>query len=90
MKLSKTLIALGMLINQGVWAHAGHYDSRPWQVCNEKSVGDKCAYDTHDKRYVGTCQSIQKTPMCVRNQPIESFKKPNPQKTSKQSEQLSS
>ena len=86
MKSSKALVAMSMLISQGVFAHAGHYDSAPWQVCKDKNVGDNCAYETHDKRYVGSCQAMQQASMCVRNQPIERLNKLEAPQTSKDAE----
>tara|TARA_R110001583_G_scaffold57547_2_gene172181 strand:+ start:26394 stop:26642 length:249 start_codon:yes stop_codon:yes gene_type:complete len=61
-----------MLTTNQVDAHAGHLNEKAITVCTDKVRSDACQYEGgHDDLFIGTCQYMVETLMCVRNQPIQ-------------------
>lgn len=50
----------------------GHGNEIMWKACDAQKINDRCSFENlnHDV-YRGTCQSISKAMVCVRNQPID-------------------
>lgn len=76
MKLWRSVLGLvfgtGALLGPAVAAaHSGHTMQEPWQVCEDATLSDACAWanDAGDL-YVGTCREVSDTLLCVRNKPI--------------------
>ncbi len=76
MKLWRSVLGLvfgtGALLGPAVAAaHSGHTMQEPWQVCEDATLSDACAW-TNDAGdlYVGTCREVSDTLLCVRNKPI--------------------
>lgn len=76
---SQTVLrTLGILITLAATiasAHDGHLNDAPWAACNKQKIGALCAYtNASGDVYRGTCRSMNKHLICVRNKPIEKFK----------------
>jgi hypothetical protein len=57
---------------QSVSAHSGHINEKAVEACTEKARSEACQYNGgHDDLYIGSCQYMSTTLMCVRNQPIQ-------------------
>lgn len=64
--LSVVLVLPGLAI-----AHSGTTSKIAWAVCDEKPKSSACEYKGHHgERYIGTCQVMSESMICVRNQPI--------------------
>ncbi|QCB45975.1 hypothetical protein [Hydrogenophaga sp. PAMC20947] len=69
------LLMGGLLLGQfpTAQAHEGsHGNEIMWKACDAQKTNDPCSFENlnHDV-YRGTCQSISKAMVCVRNQPID-------------------
>lgn len=63
---------LSILINADVYAHAGPLNELALQACDQKVKSQACRYEgEHKDLYLGTCQYMGESLMCVRNQPIQ-------------------
>lgn len=55
-----------------VHAHSGPLSEIAVKSCDVKSRSQSCQYeDGHQNLYIGSCQYMSETLMCVRNQPIQ-------------------
>lgn len=65
------LLVLGLC--HSAQAHEGGLGNEVmWKACNAHRVNDRCAFENpHHDVYRGTCQSISRALVCVRNQPID-------------------
>lgn len=71
MKKIYILATLITILTSNLFAHEGHSNKIPWEVCNKKQKDEICSYeDTKHNLYIGTCQLFIDTLMCVRNKPI--------------------
>jgi len=53
-------------------AHSGPLSEIAVKACHEKVRSEACQYESgHQDLYLGTCQYMSTTLMCVRNQPIQ-------------------
>ena len=75
-KTLASLVAAVALLASGVsHAHSGPLNGASLEACKAKVKSQLCQYDgAHNDLYIGTCQYMSATLMCVRNQPIQ--KKP--------------
>ncbi|GGQ17315.1 hypothetical protein [Shewanella litoralis] len=75
--LQKPLIAVLatcvlMLTPSFAEAHSGHLNEKAVSVCHDKARSDDCQFEGgHQDLYIGSCQYMSDTLMCVRNQPIQ-------------------
>lgn len=53
-------------------AHGGATSRAPFEVCEERELGDACEWSHHDALHRGTCRGVAPSLRCVRNQPIVS------------------
>ena len=52
-------------------AHQGHGPNQAWSACETLPRGEACQFENHQgDLFVGTCQAVSETLLCVRNQPI--------------------
>lgn len=57
-------------------AHTASTNKAAWEVCENKVKSESCQYTGHhDDLYIGSCQVISKSMLCVRNQPIQKAEK---------------
>ncbi|WP_413698850.1 hypothetical protein ACLKMH_14800 [Psychromonas sp. KJ10-10] len=53
-------------------AHSGHLNEKSIAVCVDKERSNNCQYEgAHNDLYIGSCQYMVETLICVRNQPIQ-------------------
>ena len=53
-------------------AHSGPLNEIAVKACDAKARSEACQYEgMHNDLYVGSCQYMSTTLMCVRNQPIQ-------------------
>jgi len=68
---SSTTLSL-LLVTSYAHAHSGHLNEKAVSVCENKVRSDTCQYEGgHHDLYIGSCQYMSTTLMCVRNQPIQ-------------------
>jgi hypothetical protein len=55
------------------WAHEGGLGNEVmWRACDGRQIDDACSFESVDHDvFRGTCQSMSKALVCVRNEPIE-------------------
>ena len=74
MLLKRTLFTVVTLLftTTLVQAHSGPLSEIAVKACDVKSRSQSCQYeDGHQNLYIGSCQYMSETLMCVRNQPIQ-------------------
>tara|TARA_R110002167_G_scaffold339500_1_gene547240 strand:+ start:6688 stop:7005 length:318 start_codon:yes stop_codon:yes gene_type:complete len=55
-------------------AHSGPLNTAAVKVCDNKAKSQACQYEGgHNDLYIGSCQYMVTTLMCVRNQPIKNI-----------------
>ena len=60
-----------LLLPAAGWAHAGHTDPQPWDVCAGQPLGSDCSWTAADHTLrAGSCREIGGALMCVRTKPI--------------------
>lgn len=60
-----------MTTSTSAFAHQGHTNPIPWEVCASAETGSSCAWaDTAGRVSKGTCREIGGAGMCVRTQPF--------------------
>jgi len=60
-----------MTTSMSAFAHQGHTNPTPWEVCASAETGSSCAWaDTSGRVSKGTCREIGGAGMCVRTQPF--------------------
>lgn len=70
--MRRILATLLAVISVATFAHEGHLNEAPWAACDNRDIGDACAYENAaEDVYRGTCRSMSEHLICVRNQPIE-------------------
>lgn len=63
----------------GARAHSGTANPVPWEVCENASIGDTCAFvDHHEMLNRGTCRSSGGALLCVRHKPLVHVDEPTP------------
>lgn len=67
-----TMKASLLLTSGYALGHSGPLNKVAVNACTDKRKSDDCQYQGHhDDLYIGTCQYMATTLMCVRNQPIQ-------------------
>ena len=60
-----------MTTSSSAFAHQGHTNPTPWEVCASAETGSSCAWaDTAGRVSKGTCREIGGAGMCVRTEPF--------------------
>lgn len=80
MLLKRTLFTVVTLLftTTLVQAHSGPLSEIAVKACDIKSRSQSCQYeDGHQNLYIGSCQYMSETLMCVRNQPIQKIETDN-------------
>ena len=66
------ITSLSLLTTSYVQAHSGPLNEITIKVCDAKKRSQACQYEGgHNDLYIGSCQYMSTTLMCVRNQPIQ-------------------
>lgn len=69
--LHRAALLATLLLPSAGWAHAGHTDRQPWDVCAGQSLGSNCSWIAGDHTLrAGSCREIGGALMCVRTKPI--------------------
>lgn len=66
------IATLSLLTTSYVQAHSGPLNEIAIKVCDAKERSQACQYEgSHNDLYIGSCQYMSSTLMCVRSQPIQ-------------------
>tara|TARA_R110001583_G_scaffold26533_8_gene95541 strand:- start:937 stop:1242 length:306 start_codon:yes stop_codon:yes gene_type:complete len=66
------IATLSLLTTSYVQAHSGPLNEIAIKVCDTKKRSQACQYEGgHNDLYIGSCQYMSTTLMCVRSQPIQ-------------------
>ena len=69
--LHRAALLAALLLPAASWAHAGHTDRQPWDVCAGQPLGSDCSWTAADHTLrAGNCREIGGALMCVRTKPI--------------------
>ena len=69
--LHRAALLAVLLLPAASWAHAGHTDRQPWDVCAGQPLGSDCSWTAADHTLrAGSCREIGGALMCVRTKPI--------------------
>lgn len=69
--LHRAALLAALLLPAMGWAHAGHTDRQPWDVCAGQPLGSDCSWIASDHTLrAGSCREIGGALMCVRTKPI--------------------
>lgn len=66
----RLLAAVVLLISGPLWAHQGHTHQAAVAACQERQRSESCRYEQAGKLYIGSCQPVSDSLMCVRNKPL--------------------
>ena len=69
----QTIVLTTLLTSTYSTSHAHQISTEHvgWQACQANKRNDPCSYVLGNARYTGSCQSLNKQLMCVRQKPIE-------------------
>ncbi|MEL0660377.1 hypothetical protein V6255_14655 [Psychromonas arctica] len=87
MLLKRTLFTVVTLLftTTLVQAHSGPLSEIAVKACDVKSRSQSCQYENdHQNLYIGSCQYMSETLMCVRNQPIQKIETNDNESTTKE------